>query len=75
MNNREKAYLNKKSLSNYKLGEISREQSKFEILHFDCFFFCPNHIKFQPKSTKQLSLMTLKGDTKFLRKIDLWFHI
>ena len=30
---------------------------------------CPNHIKFQLKSTERLSLMTLKSDAKFKEKL------
>ena len=36
---------------------------KSEIFHH------PNHIEFQPKSTEELSPMTLKSDTKFKEKL------
>ena len=67
MNNREKAYLNKKSLSNYKLGEISREQSKFEILHFDCFFLSKSY-KVSAKKYKTVISHDTKGWYKVLKK-------
>ena len=41
---------------------------KSEILYFDVLFH-PNYIKFQQKSTKELSLMTLKSDAKFKEKL------
>ena len=31
--------------------------------------FSPNHIKFELKSTEELSLMTLKSDAKFKEKL------
>ena len=35
--------------------------------------FCKNHVKFQLKSTEELSLMTLKSDAKFKEKLTCGF--
>ena len=35
--------------------------------------FCKNHVKFQLKSTEELSLMTLKSDAKFKEKLTCRF--
>ena len=35
--------------------------------------FCNNYIKFHPKSTEELSLMTLKSDAKFKEKLTCGF--
>ena len=37
---------------------------KFEIWTF-MGSFCPNHVKFQLKSTEELSIMTLKSGARF----------
>ena len=43
----------------YKFGEISGEQLSLTLFTL-MGSFCPNHIKFQLKSTEELSLKTLK---------------
>ena len=45
---------------------------KSEILHF-YGLLCLNHVQFQLKSTEELSLMTLKSDVKFNKKLTCSF--
>ena len=51
--------------TNFAKFHVSSQKS--EILRFDVLmgFFCPNHKTFQTKNTEELSLITLKSDTKF----------
>ena len=51
-----------------KFGEI-------ESLKFGTFMgsFCQNNIKFQPKGTEELSLLTLTSDAKFKEKLTCSF--
>ena len=64
---------NKSNLLKYKFGKISREQSK---VWFFAIWWAPlvqNHLKFQLKSTEELSLMTLKSDAKYKEKLTCGF--
>ena len=56
---------NKRSLSSINWVEFHLSSQTSEILHFNS---CPNRIKFQLKSSGELSLITLKSEANFEEK-------
>ena len=63
----------KRSLSKYKFGEVSRQQLKSDILHFDGLLLSKWYEVSAKKSTEELPLMTLKSDAKFKEKLIFGF--
>ena len=56
---------NKRSLSSINWVKFHLSSQTSEILHFNS---CPNRIKFQLKSSGELSLITLKSEANFEKK-------